>query len=327
MIVPSYWSEAKQTLRKNGRQQTIYRMGWSDVSEEDAHAHAQERLAEAVEQWQAGDSVITREYKRAYGEGGLPIREEIVEKTDDYVITRNCYGALCLNVEDICFIDIDIDKIYELEHINRWRLPVSILWVLTTLCLCLFFSKFFAVAIVVFMAIHFTVFNGLIQRAKKRQEPLIAGMIKQKMSNLVTAQPKLILRLYETPHGFRVLLMSDLYNADDESVSMLFNELKADPMYVRMCCLQQCFRARISPKPWRIGIENRIKPSSATFPYKSEWTSARQKWVQDYDEKSIDFASCKFLQEYGAGEQHPKAVIIRDIHDKYCRANEALPLA
>ena len=34
----------------------------------------------------------------------------------------------------------------------------------------------------------------------------------------------------------------------------------ADPIYVQMCLRQHCFRARVSSKPWRIGIGQHLRP-------------------------------------------------------------------
>lgn len=49
MIVPEFWSEAKERISSDGRQRTIKRFGWSDISEEDAHKNAQQRVGEAVD--------------------------------------------------------------------------------------------------------------------------------------------------------------------------------------------------------------------------------------------------------------------------------------
>jgi hypothetical protein len=35
--------------------------------------------------------------------------------------------------------------------------------------------------------------------------------------------------------------------------NMLMRFLRADPDYVRLCAVQECYRARLTPKPWRCG--------------------------------------------------------------------------
>ena len=112
MIVPEYWSEAKERVVLGGRSRTLKRFGWSDVSESEALAHAKERVHEAASRLRAGKEVRTMDHKVPYnGAEGLPIREEIVSRHGDAVITRNSYGALCLNTPDTVFADVDIGDI------------------------------------------------------------------------------------------------------------------------------------------------------------------------------------------------------------------------
>jgi len=109
MIVPEYWAEAEERVRVDGRQRTLKRFGWSDVSEQDARENARERVREAAARARAGESVRTADQKVAYnGADGLPIREQIIERHGDSVITRNSYGALCLNTPNVLFADIDV---------------------------------------------------------------------------------------------------------------------------------------------------------------------------------------------------------------------------
>jgi len=111
MIVPEYWSEAKEQITVNGKTRTLKRFGWSDVSERDAYENAKQRVSEAVDRARAGEDVRRMDHKVPYnGAEGLPIREEIISRHDDSVITRNSYGALCLNTPDTLFADIDVDE-------------------------------------------------------------------------------------------------------------------------------------------------------------------------------------------------------------------------
>ncbi|HNB89667.1 MAG TPA: hypothetical protein PLP91_04700, partial [Plasticicumulans sp.] len=107
MIVPAYWAEARRQQRKEGRQITVRRYGWSDASQADAQQHAETRAGEALQRLLAGERLDRREPKQPYnGADGLPIREEIVERHGTAVVTRNSYGARCLNVPDVLFADI-----------------------------------------------------------------------------------------------------------------------------------------------------------------------------------------------------------------------------
>ncbi len=108
MIVPKYWSEARAQAIRNGKQITVRRFGWSNSSQPEAQQAADERAADALHRIGNGEKLPRRDIKRAYnGAHGVPIREEIVAEFGDTVITRNSYGALCLNSPNVLFGDID----------------------------------------------------------------------------------------------------------------------------------------------------------------------------------------------------------------------------
>ena len=108
MIVPTYWAESRLRRRTHARQVTVRRFGWSDVSQADAQANADERAQEALDRLRSGEKLPRREPKVAYnGAIGVPIREEIVERHGETVVTRNSYGALCLNTPNVLFADVD----------------------------------------------------------------------------------------------------------------------------------------------------------------------------------------------------------------------------
>src|SRR5690349_327098 len=110
MIVPTYWAEASARDRKGNRQVTVRRFGWSDVSQEDAQAMADARARDALQRALAGEQLVRREPKVPYnGAQGVPIREEILERYGSAVVTRNAYGARCLNTPDVLFADVDLD--------------------------------------------------------------------------------------------------------------------------------------------------------------------------------------------------------------------------
>ena len=49
MLVARYWSNGKARHADGKRRLTLQRWGWSNVSQEAADAHAQERLTEALD--------------------------------------------------------------------------------------------------------------------------------------------------------------------------------------------------------------------------------------------------------------------------------------
>jgi hypothetical protein len=109
MIVPAYWAEGRVHEKRDGKQVTIRRFGWSDESQAAAQAHADDRAREAFAAFKASGTTARFEYKRAYnGADGVPIREEILERHGDTIITRNGYGARCLNTPNVLFADVDV---------------------------------------------------------------------------------------------------------------------------------------------------------------------------------------------------------------------------
>lgn len=61
-------------------------------------------------------------------------------------------------------------------------------------------------------------------------------------------------RVYRTHSGARVICTSRPvpFASSRYEVMNLFRFLGADPNYARLCCDQLCYRARLTPKPWRV---------------------------------------------------------------------------
>jgi hypothetical protein len=112
MLIPQYWAEASAQHRQRGKQITVRRFGWSNGSQDEAQRMAEQRAAEALQRVRGGERLQRREPKVPYhGAEGVPIREEVLAEHDGVVITRNSYGARCLNSEDVLFADVDFDEV------------------------------------------------------------------------------------------------------------------------------------------------------------------------------------------------------------------------
>ena len=324
MIVPEYWAEAKLRERINGSQVTIKRFGWSDESEAAAQAHANERAKEAMARAQRGEQVRRIDHKVAYnGAEGLPIREEIIEKHDDIVITRNTYGALCLNTPDVLFADIDLDTSPPgalTRAVLATLLAASAIaaygyqswWVLFLLvALSLVFGHFVS-----------SLLNRLYVRFKGGAAERAIGVIE----DYANKHPQCHLRLYRTPMGFRVLAMHQTFEPGSEDAIQLLQDLNADPLYVRMCNNQHCFRARVSPKPWRIGMQ-RLSPRPGVWPIRRERMPARAQWVRNYNKLAEPYAACRFVRALGNGSTLMKTRQVQSLHDQLSHADTDLKLA
>ena len=94
-----------------------------------------------------------------------------------------------------------------------------------------------------------------------------------------------------------------------------------------MCTNQHCFRARVSPKPWRIGIETHLKPRPGVWPIKPDRMPDRVRWVDEYERKAKAYAACRYIGAKGNGVVDPAVEKVRALHDELCRAHSELPLA
>ena len=135
------------------------------------------------------------------------------------------------------------------------------------------------------------------------------------------------LRIYRTPAGLRLLAMHKTFGPEDPEVANIFREIEADRIYVQMCTNQHCFRARVSPKPWRIGVESHLKPRPGVWPINPHRMPDRVRWVNEYERKAEAYASCRFIGAKGSGVVDPAVEKVRELHDELCRVQSDLPLA
>jgi len=312
MIVPDFWAEARRQEKINGSQVTLKRFGWSNESYEHALENANQRVNEAMTRALSGEKVRKIDHKISYNGGeGLPIREEVVARNEDVVITRNTYGALCLNTPDVLLLLFGAGFMLVVLAVAVGMLTSS--WPL------FFVSLFVAMVFSSALAGLFLKLSYLFKGAPETQFRLA-------LEEFVSTSKDTNLRLYKTPNGFRVLAMHDLFDPQGEDAKRLFSNLMADKLYVQMCLNQNCFRARVSPKPWRINIK-RMGPRPGTWPIKEERMFARQLWVNAYENASKDYASCVFDSSHGSDIVHPKAKLVMELHDEYSQSNTELPIA
>ncbi len=318
MIVPLYWSESKTKKVVEGRQFTIKRFGWSDISEEEAKKHADSRLAEAVKTLEEQGDVRRIDHKVSYnGAEGIPIREEVVSKFQDIVISRNSYGALCLNTPDVLFADIDF------EDKASFKLKAM---VFTVLMFTVFLASVFYHSLMLFILGFFAIssLTSIVAEFIYKSIARFAGSAEQKAINRVESiladLPELNMRLYRTPMGMRVLFMNNTYSPEDEKTIRILEYFRSDKLYVQMCKNQNCFRARVSPKPWRIGTQIAI-PGTGAWPVPDDRLTQRSEWIRNYDRKAKDYASCRFISQLGSTAVNSKAEAVRNLHDEMCKAN------
>ncbi len=324
MIVPQFWAEARLRDRVDGRQVTIRRFGWSDASLEEAQSHAQIRAREALDRFRAGETIVRREIKRAYnGSEGVPIREEIISRQGETVVTRNSYGALCLNTPNVLFADVDF------EWGPSGCLIVTICGILMAAAVSAGWQWDWKVALaagVLSLLVGYALAEGI----ERLRVAIVGGpeeQARQRLARFLDRNPDWYVRLYRTPAGLRVLVLHQTFDPADPRVAEFFQALATDPIYVRMCLRQHCFRARVSPKPWRIGIPQHMKPRPGVWPVNPERLPERQAWIASYERAAEGYAACQFVAALGSGRVDPAAAEVQRLHDDLSRANRNLPMA
>lgn len=328
MIVPEYWAEAKERVVIDGRARTYMRFGWSDVSEEEALRNAEERVAEAVQLARRGEQVRLRDHKVAYnGAEGLPIREEIISRRDDAVITRNGYGAACLNTPDVMFADVDFRKPSYVIHgtVVFAAFIAAAVWVRFELD----WNAELISWLIILSSLFVAGFIGeVIGRMMSRFRKDPSDVALERIEAFVKRNRSWVLRVYRTPNGYRILAMHDTFDPAGDEAQDFMKNIGGDPLYALMCRNQKCFRARLSPKPWRIGIRDHLRPRPGVWPIARERMSDRRRWVRMYEAEASKYAACRYLKTFGrAGRTDRKCEDVRRLHDELCRAESNLPIA
>jgi hypothetical protein len=320
MIVPDHWAEARRHHRQGKKQVTVRRFGWSDISHADAMAMAESRAEEALARILSGERLDRRELKRAYnGAFGVPIREEVLYRQDEEVVTRNSYGAHCLNTPRALFADVD------LSHPERGRLAWRIFG-----CSCLIAGLIawytrswgMVLGLVVLSALAASRVASTVLRISRATKEGPEQVARRRISEFLALHPEWNLRIYKTPSGYRLLASHRPFDPSDPEVQEFFSAVGADPVYVRMCLNQHCFRARLTAKPWRIGISSHMRPRPGVWPVAPERMPVRREWIARYEQVAAGFAACHFLESLGSGVVHEDIRGVIDLHDRESRARQ-----
>lgn len=132
--------------------------------------------------------------------------------------------------------------------------------------------------------------------------------------------PGYTFRVYETRAGLRFVIINRLFEADSGQVGSLFADLGVDPLYMQLCKHQTCFRARLTPKPWRIGVD---RPDSR-FPRESRSDrNAFEDWLRTYQAASAKVSVVRHLATFGFDPVHPDVDRVVAVHDRHASQGHA----
>ncbi len=132
-------------------------------------------------------------------------------------------------------------------------------------------------------------------------------------------------RVYRTAAGMRVIVTGEALEPGSKRMHRLFAAFHADSRYAWLCGLQKCFRARLTPKPFRLRARHTEKLGRfPAFPYANEIDRQEaEAWVADYGDRSERYAVCRFLKSFGRPAEDP----VVSFHDEATHANVQRPLA
>ncbi len=306
MFIAPYWARARLDEEGAPADGPAVAFGWSFVSQEEAaqHAHARagrvaERLrflrdlprekwdtASAMERWWAltPDGVQEQvdwvgDFPWDYYGGSRPVREPILEtygasESPWALITRNRYGARVLNTAGAMFVDID-QPLPGYDARTFWER-----WIL---------------------------------RVPPPRAPEI-GELEERARSVVAANPGMGMRLYRTKNGLRGLVTHRPYTPGSDEAEAVLEAFGSDPLYRQLCQAQRCFRARLTPKPWRLDM---AAPPINWFPYQQapERVAVWEAWLRAYEAHSVGHTACTFVEHMGEPEVHPEIATVVELHD------------
>ena len=296
MLIPSHWAKARsEATTPDGRRIPFQLWRGSTVSADDAERQAQEAAGRVADRIRRGEGFPER---YSYGERAL--REPLVRDLRvqgggvDAVVTRNSYGALVLNTTQACFIDVDVAPAAAPQP-SAPDLIGSLMRLV-----------------------------GLSGPAPAAAPADPAAEALGRLRAWVAQRPDWSVRVYRTSAGLRYLVTHAPFTPGGAESEAAMRALGADAKYVQLCRAQKSFRARLTPKPWRIGAP----VPHVRFPYESAGEEAEiAAWVEEYDAASSGYATCTLLEVIGSGRVHPTIQPVLDLHDTETRAEEGLPLA
>lgn len=290
MKLARFWTRGEgQAVSRAGVPIRIVSRGWSDESIEDARRLARERAGRLARRL-ASDPGARKQYDYDDAPVPEPVIQDFRPLGQAAVITRNSYGALVLNTDELLFADVDQE--------DDGAQP--------------------AAAVGQALSGLFSLFGG-----KRAAPPAPASPAPDRIRR-VAERRGFAARVYKTAAGYRVMITDRPIPAGGGDTMAILEEFGSDPMYQRLCRAQQTFRARLTPKPWRCNFG---KPPSK-FPFETpREQSAYEQWQSEYHRHISRFATCRFLAAFGTGAVSASFGELVALHDRETRASSDLPLA
>lgn len=316
MFIPRYWKRVEKEIIVDKVHADHYQLsgenvpvqlnawGYSDDSEAQALQRANERILE-----------IAQTLALAFNENEYyPLRilhEDIIkriETEETALVTRNRYGSTVLNSPSMMFIDIDV-------HTDDLQ-PAG------------FFARLFGKTK--------KIADSNAQETERRFDVAL-----KKVDDYVYQDKECGFLIYRTFAGLRLIATHKSFDPSSEESQKIFDALGTDPLYQKLCKAQKSFRARLSPKFWRMKKELleklretprlKYRITKNMIPAWSENDAERLEeydtWVKNYEQLHAVHATCKFLKHIGNKQILDGFNPLIKYHDRSTQARSNLPLA
>jgi hypothetical protein len=195
---------------------------------------------------------------------------------DIAIVTRNRYGALVLNAASVLFVDVDHPRI---KPQGLWD------------AIALLLSR-----------------SRREQRKAAARELTLASVRRWSQHHADHA-----FRLYRTCAGLRLLFVDRLYEPKSEETRRILVELDSDPLYCTLTLKQECFRARLTPKPWR--CDSRNPPNRYPWP-DPRAEQAYRDWERGYEEAAAKYRVCDLVETCGTPAHNDEIAMVLALHDE-----------
>lgn len=144
---------------------------------------------------------------------------------------------------------------------------------------------------------------------------------------LCAERPELAFRVYATRAGLRYLCTTRRFAPRSPESAEILRRLRSDPRYARLCRVQNCYRARLTPKFWRCYTDGPLGVDSRPW-----WKRLLSPLRSPLMPNENDFSTCRFVRTVGgaaggAVSDDAGIALVVARHDATTRALEGKPLA
>lgn len=247
--------------------------------------------------------------------GTAPVKEKVLERFGNpdqpyAAITRNRYGALVLNAANVFIADVDLD----LNHSDRSGISTAAKQISSKTEKRGFFSNLFSGKTKGPTRARQSAMEKSVQENYQQLRDMEQQRALKRFAEFHEKFPALSFRVYETAAGYRIIVTNQRVDTDDSQSAAWLEALESDKLYRRLCKQQQCYRARLTPKPWRLpGCGSPVFFPNGQYDHET----GLENWIDEYREKSKSVAVCNLVNSYGEATATGETAEVLAVHDRY----------